>query len=63
MLIGEILDDGQFQVVWQTPEAVPGDAWSDYLPGSRDLISDWTDPRRCGNYHQAQERCLATAGD
>jgi urea transport system substrate-binding protein len=32
VLIGEIQDDGQFQVVWETPEPVPGDAWSDYLP-------------------------------
>ena len=37
VLIGEIQDDGQFEVVWQTPEAVVGDAWSDYLPGSRDI--------------------------
>ena len=36
--IGEIQDDGQFDVVWQTDDLVPGDAWSDYLPGSKDLI-------------------------
>lgn len=59
VLIGEILDDGQFQVVWETPEAVPGDAWSDFLPGSRDLIADWTDPVRCGNYQQEERRCIA----
>ncbi|HHD63491.1 MAG TPA: urea ABC transporter substrate-binding protein, partial [Desulfobulbaceae bacterium] len=41
VLIGEIQDDGQFEVVWQTPGLVAGDAWSDYLPGSKDLISDW----------------------
>jgi urea transport system substrate-binding protein len=59
VLIGEILDDGQFQVVWRTPESVPGDAWSDYLPGSRDLKADWTAPLRCGNYSTVEERCLA----
>ncbi len=58
VLIGEILDDGQFQVVWETPAAVAGDAWSDYLPGSRNLMADWTDPVRCGNYSTEENRCL-----
>jgi urea transport system substrate-binding protein len=61
VLIGEILDDGQFQVVWQTPESVPGDAWSDFLPGSRDLVADWAEPIRCGNYNREEQRCLAGA--
>ena len=57
VLIGEIQEDGQFQVVWETPGTVPGDAWSDYLPGSRDLISDWRSPMRCGNYNVAKGSC------
>ena len=40
VLIGEIQDDGQFEVVSETKGTVAGDAWSDYLPGSKDLISD-----------------------
>lgn len=59
VLIGEILDDGQFQVVWKTPETVAGDAWSDYLGGSKDLIADWRAPLRCGNYNKEQARCLS----
>ena len=52
VLIGEIQDDGQFEVVWETESVViAGDAWSDYLPGSKDLIADWTDPVKCGNYN------------
>src|SRR5580692_10976416 len=39
--IGEIRDDGQFDVVWQTKGTVPGEAWSHYLPGSKDLKADW----------------------
>lgn len=58
VFIGEILDDGQFQVVWKTPDSVAGDAWSDYLPGSRDLMADWSTPLRCGNYDARQQRCL-----
>ncbi|MBT5110126.1 MAG: urea ABC transporter substrate-binding protein, partial [Rhodospirillaceae bacterium] len=39
VLIGEIQSDGQFETVWRTPGLVAGDAWSDFLPGSKDLIS------------------------
>ncbi len=57
VLIGEIQDNGQFSVVWQTPSTVAGDAWSDFLPGSRDLISDWRKPLRCGNYNVVEKTC------
>jgi urea transport system substrate-binding protein len=57
VLIGEIQDDGQFSVVWQTDEAVPGDAWSDYLEGSKDIIADWTPPISCGNYNTKSKTC------
>ncbi len=57
VLIGEIQDDGQFEVVSQTPGLVAGDAWSDYLPGSKDLISDWRAPLSCGNYNVKTHKC------
>tara|TARA_R110001606_G_scaffold399306_1_gene584289 strand:+ start:17877 stop:19175 length:1299 start_codon:yes stop_codon:yes gene_type:complete len=57
VLIGEIQDDGQFAVVWQTDGLVKGDAWSDYLPGSKDLIADWTKPVMCGNYNSKTKTC------
>lgn len=57
VLIGEIQDDGQFEVVWQTKGLVVGDAWSDYLPGSKDLISDWRAPLSCGNYNVKTGKC------
>ncbi|HHD56861.1 MAG TPA: urea ABC transporter substrate-binding protein, partial [Desulfobulbaceae bacterium] len=57
VLIGEIQDDGQFEVVWQTPGLVAGDAWSDYLPGSKDLISDWRTPLACGNFNVKTGKC------
>jgi len=49
VLIGEIQDDGQFDVVSQTEELVEGDAWSDFLPESKNIISDWTATLACGN--------------
>ncbi len=57
VLIGEIQDNGQFSIVWETPSTVAGDAWSDYLPGSRDLISDWRKPMACGNYNVVTGSC------
>jgi urea transport system substrate-binding protein len=57
VLIGEIQSDGQFQVVWETEKEVDGDAWSDYLPESVDLIADWTDPINCGNYNNKTKAC------
>ncbi|CBV42155.1 urea ABC transporter substrate-binding protein [Halomonas elongata] len=57
VLIGEIQDNGQFSIVWETPSTVAGDAWSDYLEGSRDLISDWRKPMECGNYNVVRGSC------
>ncbi|ANK86945.1 MULTISPECIES: urea ABC transporter substrate-binding protein [Rhizobium] len=56
VLIGEIQADGQFEIVQQTP-AVVGDEWSDYLPDSKDLISDWRKPLSCGNFNVATGKC------
>jgi urea transport system substrate-binding protein len=58
VMIGEIRDDGQFDVVWQTKGLVPGDAWSDYLPGSKDLEADWV-TLKCGNYNKVTKTCGA----
>ncbi|MBW8190562.1 urea ABC transporter substrate-binding protein [Neiella marina] len=57
VLIGEIQDDGQFETVWKTSGLVAGDAWSDYLQGSKDLISDWRAPLSCGNYNVKTSKC------
>jgi urea transport system substrate-binding protein len=57
VLIGEIQDDGQFDVVWETSGLVVGDEWSDYLPDSKDLIADWRAPLSCGNFNVATGKC------
>jgi urea transport system substrate-binding protein len=56
VLIGEILEDGQFDIISQTEE-VPGDAWTDYLPESAVLTSDWKD-LECGMYNTETETCV-----
>ena len=56
VLIGEIQDDGQFDIVWETPDLVTGDAWSDFLPGSMDIEADWVE-LKCGNYNTKTKEC------
>ena len=48
VLVGEIQDDGQFEVVWSTDDVVEGDAWTNYLTESSKLTADWTYPWVCG---------------
>src|SRR5512138_2980376 len=57
VLIGEIQADGQFEIVSQTKGTVVGDAWSDFLPGSRDITADWMPPLSCGNYNIKTGKC------
>ena len=57
VLIGEVQADGQFETVSSTPGLVPGDASSDFLPGSMDLISDWRAPLSCGNFNTKTGKC------
>lgn len=56
VLIGEIQADGQFDIISQTEE-VPGDAWTDYLPESAVLVSDWKD-LDCGMYNTETATCV-----
>ena len=56
VLIGEIQADGQFDIISQTEE-VPGDAWTDYLPESAVLVSDWKD-LGCGMYNTETKTCV-----
>lgn len=56
VLIGEVRADGQFDVVWQTDGLVAGDAWSDFLEGSKDIEADWV-TLKCGNYNTKTKKC------
>ena len=60
VLIGEIQEDGQFDIVWQTKGEVKGDAWTDFLPESKNLMSDWTAPVSCGNYNTVTKVCAGS---
>jgi len=56
VLIGEIQEDGQFDIISAT-DPVPGDAWTDFLPDSAVLTSDWKD-LGCGMYNTQTETCV-----
>ncbi len=56
VLIGEIREDGQFDIVSQT-EPVPGDAWTDYLPESAVLDADWPG-KDCGMFNTQTNSCV-----
>jgi urea transport system substrate-binding protein len=56
VLIGEIRADGQFDIISQT-EPVPGDAWTDFLPESAVLESNWRD-LQCGMFNTETNTCV-----
>jgi len=56
VLIGEIQADGQFDIISQT-EPVAGDAWTDFLPESAVLDSDWPG-LECGMYNTETNTCV-----
>ncbi|ROU00322.1 urea ABC transporter substrate-binding protein [Histidinibacterium lentulum] len=56
VLIGEIRADGMFDIISQT-EPVPGDAWTDFLPESAVLMSDWQE-LGCGMYNTETQTCV-----
>nr|WP_237487081.1 urea ABC transporter substrate-binding protein [Vibrio hippocampi] len=61
VLIGEIQDDGQFDIVWETTGLVAGDAWSNYLPESAKLFSSWAKPFSCGAFNVETSKCSGSA--
>ncbi len=61
--VGEIQGDGQFKVVWESPETIAADAWSDYLPSTAKLTADWRPPVSCGRYNTVTESCEGFVGE
>jgi urea transport system substrate-binding protein len=58
-LVGEMRDDGQFEILWRSLAPIPGDAWTDHLPESRRLRADWRSPGACGAFDTETRRCVA----
>ena len=58
VMIGQVQEDGSFRVVWQSKDEVEGDAWSDYVDGSKHFKADWTPGVNCGQYDTQLDKCL-----
>ena len=54
--IARVDGDGRLTVGPSSAGAVPGDAWSDFLPGSKDIEADWV-TLKCGNYNTKTKVC------
>ncbi len=63
VLIGEIQDDGQFNIVSQTPGLLVAQEWSPYLDETKDLIGDWRKPLSCGAFNVKTGKCGGGAGN
>lgn len=55
--IGEIQDDGQFLTIWQSNKLIEGDAWSNFVPESKNIVADWSPGINCGNYNSVTKKC------
>ena len=48
--IGEVREDGLFEVVWSTEGAVDPVPWNQYVPDTKGYGCDWSDPEKGGKY-------------
>jgi urea transport system substrate-binding protein len=55
--IGKIEKDGQFEVVWESPELIAADPWSDHSSGTRNFTADWEPPISCGKFNMVAQVC------
>ena len=62
VLIGEIQDNGMFNIVSQTPGLVVAQEWSPYLADTKELIGDWRQPLHCGAYNVKTHACGSGGG-
>jgi urea transport system substrate-binding protein len=48
--IGEINEDGMFDIVFETDGPVDPQPWNQYVPETKGFACDWTDPEKGGKY-------------
>lgn len=48
--IGEVRDDGLFNIVWSTDKPVDPIPWNQYVPDTKGYACDWSDPAKGGKY-------------
>ena len=58
-MIGKLDASGRFDVIWQSINPIPADAWSKYIPESAKLTANWTFPWVCGNCTEPKYKTYA----
>ncbi|MGJ3244960.1 MAG: urea ABC transporter substrate-binding protein [Elainellaceae cyanobacterium] len=48
--IGQVRDDGLFDIVWSTEGPIDPQPWNQYVPETEGLACDWSDPSKGGQY-------------
>jgi urea transport system substrate-binding protein len=48
--IGQVRDDGLFDIVWSTDGPIDPLPWNQYVPDTKGFACDWTDPNKGGKY-------------
>ncbi|MBD0336157.1 MAG: transporter substrate-binding protein, partial [Cyanobacteria bacterium Co-bin13] len=48
--IGEVRDDGLFDIVWSTEGPVDPVPWNQYVSDTKGFACDWSDPNKGGKY-------------
>ena len=48
--MGEVRDDGLFEIVWSTDGPIDPVPWNQYVPDTKGLACDWSDPEKGGRY-------------
>ncbi|MBD2438367.1 urea ABC transporter substrate-binding protein [Nostoc sp. FACHB-110] len=51
--IGQVRDDGLFNIVFATPEPVAPVPWNQFVKETKGFACDWSDPAKGGKYKQA----------
>jgi urea transport system substrate-binding protein len=48
--IGQVRDDGLFDIIWSSKGPVVPVPWNQYVPDTKGYACDWTDPNKGGKY-------------
>lgn len=48
--IGQVRDDGLFNIVWSTEGAIQPIPWNQFVPATKGFACDWSDPNKGGKY-------------
>jgi len=48
--IGEVREDGLFDIVWSTDGPIPPQAWNQYVEATKGFACDWSDPEKGEKY-------------